>query len=65
METADTAKRETEDETMEECLAAIVAHMAEVKPLVLLQVNCRSMYNTALDFWNLINTYDPDVIGTK
>ena len=35
-------RRDTEDETKEECLAATVAPMLEGKPLVLLQVNCRS-----------------------
>jgi hypothetical protein len=31
-----------------------------------LQVNCRSIYNKALDFWNLVDTYNPDVvIGTE
>jgi hypothetical protein len=39
--------------------------MSEGKPLVLLEVNCRSIYNTALEFWNLINKYDPDVKGTE
>jgi hypothetical protein len=28
----------------------------EGKPLVLLQVNCRCIYNKALDFWNLVDT---------
>ena len=65
-ETTDTARRETEDETQEECLAATVAPKAEGKPLVLLQVNCRSIYIKILDFWNLIDTYNPDVvIGTE
>jgi hypothetical protein len=59
-------RRGTEDETKEECVAAKVAHMIEGKPLVLLQVNCRSVYNKALDFWNLIHTYNPDVVlGTE
>jgi hypothetical protein len=31
-------------------------------PLVLLQVNCRSIYNKILEFWNLIDTYNPDVV---
>jgi len=36
------------------------------QPLVLLQVNCRSAYNKALYFWNLIYTYKPDfVMGTE
>jgi hypothetical protein len=38
--------------------------MTEGKPLVLLQVNWRIMYNKAFDFWNLIDTYNPDVLGT-
>ena len=37
----------------------------EGKLLVLLQVNCRSIYNKILDLWNLIDTYNPDdVIDT-
>jgi len=32
----------------------------------LLQVNCRSIYNKDLGFWNLVDTYNPDiVIGTE
>jgi len=56
------ARRETEDETKEECSAATMVPMIEGKPLVLLQVNCRSIYNKTLDFWNLIDTYNPDVV---
>jgi hypothetical protein len=47
------ARRETNEETKEECEAATVPHMNEGKPMVMLQVNCRSMYNKTLDFWNL------------
>jgi hypothetical protein len=50
VETAETARMENEDETKEVCLAASVAHMIEGKPLVLLQVNCRNIYNKAFDF---------------
>ena len=65
MKTTDTA-RETEDETKEECLAATMALKTEGKPLVLLQVNCGSIYNKILDFWSLIYTYKPDVTtGTE
>jgi len=61
-----TARRKTEDERKEKCLTATVAPMIEDKQLVLLQVNCRSIYNNALDFWNLIDTYNRDVIiGTE
>src|SRR5215475_2539185 len=36
------------------------------KSLVLLQVNCRSIYNKALEFWNLVDAYNPDIIiGTE
>jgi hypothetical protein len=34
----------------------------EGKPLVLLQINCRSILNNILEFWNLVDTYHPDVI---
>jgi hypothetical protein len=31
-----------------------------------IQVNCRSIYNKALEFWNLVDTYNPDIIiGTE
>jgi len=56
-ETTDLARRESEDETKEECLAATLAPKTEGKPLVLLQVNFRIIYNKTLDFWNLIDTY--------
>jgi len=66
MVTTNPARRETEDEKKEGCLVARVAPIIEGKPLVLLQVNCRSIYNKTLDFWNLIDTYNPDVvIGTE
>jgi hypothetical protein len=36
------------------------------KSLVLLHVNCRSILNKSLDFWNLIGTYNLGVItGTE
>jgi hypothetical protein len=42
------------------------AYSIEGKPLVVLQVNCRSIYNKPLGFWNLVDTYNPDVvIGTE
>ena len=28
-------------------------------------MNCRSIYNKAFDFWNVIYPYNPDVIGTE
>ena len=59
-------RSETEDKAEEECVAATVGHISEGTPLVLLQVNCRSIFNKILEFWNLIDTYTPDVvIGTE
>jgi len=59
-------RRETEDKAEEESMAARVGHISGSKPLVLLQVNCRSICNKILEFWNLIHTYNPDVvIGTE
>jgi len=55
-------RRETEDKAEEECVAATVGHISGSKPL---QVNCRSVCNKVLEFWNLIDTYNPDVIGTE
>jgi hypothetical protein len=40
MVTTSPARRKTENETKEECLAVTVAPMIEGKPLGLLQVNC-------------------------
>jgi len=51
--TVDTARRATENYTRKECLAATVSPKTEGKPLVLLHVNCRSIYSKTLDFWNL------------
>jgi hypothetical protein len=50
---ANPVRRQTADETKEECVAVTVAHMNESKPMVLLQLLCRSMYNKTLDFLNV------------
>ena len=43
-----------------------MAPKTEGKLLVFFQVNCRSICNKTLDLWNLIDTYNPDVlIGTE
>ena len=58
--------RETEDKAEGECVEATVGHIYEGKPLVLQRVNCRSICNKVLEFWNLIDTHNPDVaIGTE
>jgi hypothetical protein len=52
--------------TRDEIQTMVPAHKNEGKSLVLLQVNCRSIYNKALEFWNLVDTYNPDIIiGTE
>ena len=59
-------RRETEDKAEEECVVVTLGHISEGKPLVLLQVNCRSICNKILEFWNLIVAYNPAVvIGTE
>ena len=50
----------------DEVQTTVPAHVNEDKSLVLLQVNCRSTYNKALEFWNLVDTYNADIIiGTE
>jgi len=44
------------------CKVTVVSQQIEGKPLVLPQVNCRSILNKILEFWNLVDTYNPDVI---
>jgi hypothetical protein len=64
--TTNPGRRDTEDETKEECLAVTMTPMTEGKRLVLRKVNCRSIYNKTLEFWKLIDTYNSDVvIGTE
>ena len=59
-------RRETEDKTEEECIAATEGHISEGTQVVLLRVNCSSICNKNLEFRNLIDTYNPDVvIGTE
>jgi len=59
-------KSTVEASAEEECVAATVGHISEVKPLVLLQLNCSRVCNKILEFWNLIDTYNPYVvIGTE
>ena len=42
------------------------AFKSESKSLVLQHLNCRSIYTKVLEFWNLVDTYDPDIIrGTE
>jgi hypothetical protein len=41
------------------------AQMIEDISLVLMQVNCKIILNKSLEFWNLIDTYNPGVIIGK
>ena len=60
------ATRQNEDVAREEREVTAGSREREGKPLVLLQVNCRSIINKIVDFWNLVDTYNPDVIiGTE
>jgi hypothetical protein len=59
-------KSTAEASAEEERVAETVPHISEGKPLVLLRVNCSSICNKVLEFWNLIDTYNPDAaIGTE
>jgi hypothetical protein len=60
------AMRKNEDVASEERVVTAGSQEMEGKPLVLLQVNCRSILNKIVEFWNLVDTYNPDVIiGTE
>jgi hypothetical protein len=59
-------REEEEDRTMDEIQIMTTAYKIEGKSLVWLQVNCRSIYNKMLEFWNLVDMYNPDIIiGTE
>jgi hypothetical protein len=47
--------------TSDEWLAPREAKRINCNLLVLLQVNCRSILNRSLDFWNLIDICNPDI----
>ena len=49
----------------DEIQTTVPAHKNGGKSLVLLQVNCRIIYNKALEFWNLVDTYNPDIVIGK
>jgi len=47
-------------------IAGTSAYRTEGKSLVVLQANCRSVYNKSIELWNLVDTYNPDVVtGTE
>jgi len=53
--------REVEFGSRVKSIAGASACRIEGKSLVVLQVNCRSVYNKA-EFWNLADTYNPNVV---
>jgi hypothetical protein len=56
------ARRESEVVSSEERLVMAGSKEIEGKLLILLQVNCRSILNKTLEFWNLVHTCNPYVI---
>jgi hypothetical protein len=58
--------REVEVESRVESIAETSAYRIKDKSLVVLKVNCRSVYSKAIELWNLVDTYNPNVvIGTE
>jgi hypothetical protein len=65
-ERMDNAIKRRKGRARDEIQTTVPVHKNEAKSLVLLHVNCISIYNKALEFWNLVYTYDPDIIiGTE
>ena len=63
--TMNPAMRESEVVSSEKCSVTAGSQQTEGKPLVLLQVNC-SIHKKILEFWNLVDTQNPDVVtGTE
>ena len=61
----DSAGMKRKDGTRDEIPTMVPALKNEGKSLVLLQVNCRRIYNKALELWDLVDRYNPDtIIGT-
>lgn len=61
----DCAGKKRENGTRDEIQIMAPAYKIKGKSLVLLQVNCRSIYNNILEFWKLVDKYNPDtIIGT-
>jgi hypothetical protein len=53
---------ETEVKAEDDSVRATEKYISEGTPLVLFQVNCRRICNKIIEFWNLIVTYNPDVV---
>jgi hypothetical protein len=62
----DNQEKTRKDGAREETQTTVPVHTNGGKSLVLLQVNCRSIYNKALEIWKLFDTHNPDIIiGTE
>jgi hypothetical protein len=65
-EIRDSAGKKRKVGTKDEIQTGAEAYEFGGMSLVLLQVNCRIIYNKALEFWHLVDTYNPDIIiGTE
>ena len=58
----DNASKKRKDGAWDEIQTTVPVHKNQGKSLVLLLVNYRSIYSKALEFWNLVDTYNPDMI---
>jgi len=59
-------RRESEVVSSEKSVVTSGTQQIEGKPLILLWVNCRSILNKILEFWNLVDTCNSYVIkGTE
>jgi hypothetical protein len=57
---------EVEVRSRVESIAEASVYRIERRSLVVLQVNCGCVYINAIELWNLVLTYNPDVvIGTE
>ena len=64
--TGNLMSREVEVGSRVKSVAEASVYRIQGKSLFAWQFNCRSVYNTALGFWNLADTYSPDVVtGTE
>ena len=54
--------REVEVGPRVKSVAEASAYGTKGKSLVVLQFNCRSAYNNAIELWNLVDTYNSDVV---
>ena len=56
MEMMDIGGKKGKSRTGDKSHTMVLMSKYEGKSLVLLQVNCRSIYNKALEFWNLVDS---------